>query len=192
MGRRPRQSLPTRSLVWRALRGAVGEDDRRGRADRLPWTARGWRRRSSAVGHGSIPVFAASTTTILPPPRSASNGRLAWLGIVAPASSDAAAETERCLALGASGIGELNADAQGVDIAQIGAPGGRGRRAGRCRSAAPSPCVGAGRSSLSGQRHRYAGSTLELSGRESRFASRPGALGRRAAVLRADAGSCRR
>ena len=51
---------------------------------------------------------------------SASNGRLAWLGIVAPASSDAAAETERCLALGASGIGELNADAQGVDVAQPG------------------------------------------------------------------------
>jgi predicted TIM-barrel fold metal-dependent hydrolase len=47
-----------------------------------------------------------------------SNGRLAWLGIVAPASPDAAAETERCLALGASGIGELNADAQGVDITQ--------------------------------------------------------------------------
>ena len=50
----------------------------------------------------------------------ASDGRLSWLGIVAPTSSDAAAETERCLALGASGIGELNADAQGVDIAQPG------------------------------------------------------------------------
>ena len=50
----------------------------------------------------------------------ASNGRLAWLGIVAPASSDAAAEAERCLALGASGIGEVNADAQGVDIAKAG------------------------------------------------------------------------
>jgi uncharacterized protein len=50
----------------------------------------------------------------------ASNGRLAWLGIVAPASSDAAVETERCLALGACGIGELNADAQGVAIAQLG------------------------------------------------------------------------
>jgi uncharacterized protein len=50
----------------------------------------------------------------------ASNGRLSWLGIVAPASPDATAETERCLALGASGIGELNADAQGVDIAQPG------------------------------------------------------------------------
>jgi uncharacterized protein len=50
----------------------------------------------------------------------ASNGRLAWLGIVAPASPDAAAETERCLAHGASGIGELNADAQGVDITQPG------------------------------------------------------------------------
>src|SRR5918994_4967537 len=49
-----------------------------------------------------------------------SNGRLAWLGIVAPASPDAAAETERCLAHGASGIGELNADAQGVDITQPG------------------------------------------------------------------------
>jgi predicted TIM-barrel fold metal-dependent hydrolase len=49
-----------------------------------------------------------------------SNGRLAWLGIVAPASPDAAAETERCLALGASGIGEVNADAQGVNIAQPG------------------------------------------------------------------------
>ena len=50
----------------------------------------------------------------------ASNGRLVWLGIVAPASPDAAAETERCLALGATGIGEINADAQGVDIAQPG------------------------------------------------------------------------
>ena len=50
----------------------------------------------------------------------ASNGRVAWLGIVAPASSDAAAETERCLALGASGIGEINADAQAIDIAQPG------------------------------------------------------------------------
>ena len=47
----------------------------------------------------------------------ASSGRLAWLGCVAPASPGAAAETERCLALGASGIGELNADAQGFDVA---------------------------------------------------------------------------
>jgi hypothetical protein len=50
----------------------------------------------------------------------ASEGRLAWLGTVAPASPGAAAETERCLALGASGIGELNADAQEVDIARPG------------------------------------------------------------------------
>src|SRR5919107_54198 len=50
----------------------------------------------------------------------ASNGRQAWLGIVAPASPEAAAETERCLGLGACGIGEVNADAQGVDIAQPG------------------------------------------------------------------------
>jgi uncharacterized protein len=46
----------------------------------------------------------------------ASGGRLAWLGTVAPASPGAGAETERCLALGASGIGELNADAQGFDV----------------------------------------------------------------------------
>jgi predicted TIM-barrel fold metal-dependent hydrolase len=51
---------------------------------------------------------------------SASDSRLAWLGIVAPASPDAAAEAERCLARGASGIGEMNADAQGVDIVQPG------------------------------------------------------------------------
>jgi hypothetical protein len=47
----------------------------------------------------------------------ASRGRLAWLGCVAPASPGAAAETDRCLALGASGIGELNGDAQGFDVA---------------------------------------------------------------------------
>lgn len=47
----------------------------------------------------------------------ASRGRLAWLGTVAPARPGAAAEAERCLAEGASGIGELNADAQGFDLA---------------------------------------------------------------------------
>jgi predicted TIM-barrel fold metal-dependent hydrolase len=46
----------------------------------------------------------------------ASGGRLAWLGSVAPAAPGAAAEAARCLALGASGIGELNADAQGFDL----------------------------------------------------------------------------
>jgi predicted TIM-barrel fold metal-dependent hydrolase len=45
-----------------------------------------------------------------------SGGRLAWLGIVNPAEPDAATEVERCLALGASGIGELNADAQGFSL----------------------------------------------------------------------------
>ena len=45
-----------------------------------------------------------------------SGGRLAWLGVVAPGSPDAGVETERCLGLGASGIGELNADAQGFDL----------------------------------------------------------------------------
>lgn len=45
-----------------------------------------------------------------------SGGRLAWLAIVNPAEPNAAAEVERCLALGASGIGELNADAQGFAL----------------------------------------------------------------------------
>lgn len=45
-----------------------------------------------------------------------SAGRLAWLGIVNPAEPEAAAEVERCLSLGASGIGELNADAQGFSL----------------------------------------------------------------------------
>jgi predicted TIM-barrel fold metal-dependent hydrolase len=48
----------------------------------------------------------------------ASGGRLAWLGTVAPASPGAATEAARCLALGAAGIGELNADAQGFDVAR--------------------------------------------------------------------------
>ena len=113
----------------------------------------------------------------------ASNGRLAWLGIVAPASSDAAVETERCLALGACGIGELNADAQGVDIAQLGLLADVASGADRSQSAASTPCVGAGRSSLSGQGYRHARSAPELSRRESRFARRAGALGRRTAVL---------
>ncbi|MDQ3226345.1 MAG: amidohydrolase [Chloroflexota bacterium] len=47
----------------------------------------------------------------------ASAGRLAWLGVVSPAAPGAAAEIERCLTHGAAGIGELNADAQGFDVA---------------------------------------------------------------------------
>ena len=39
--------------------------------------------------------------------------RLAWLGIVNPANPEAVHEIERVQNLGASGIGELNADAQG-------------------------------------------------------------------------------
>ncbi len=50
-----------------------------------------------------------------------SHGRLAWLGTVAPGAVGAAAEAERCLDLGSSGIGELNADAQGFDLASDGA-----------------------------------------------------------------------
>ena len=45
-----------------------------------------------------------------------SGGRLAWLAIVNPVDPGAAAEVERCLGLGASGIGELNADAQGFSL----------------------------------------------------------------------------
>lgn len=43
----------------------------------------------------------------------AAAGRISWLAIVPPHERGAAAEIERCFALGAVGIGELNADAQG-------------------------------------------------------------------------------
>ncbi len=46
----------------------------------------------------------------------ASGGRLSWLGIVVPDHPTAPAEAERCFAIGASGIGELNADGQGFDL----------------------------------------------------------------------------
>ncbi|MGH2560975.1 MAG: amidohydrolase family protein [Thermomicrobiales bacterium] len=46
----------------------------------------------------------------------ASNGRLVWLGIVSPHVTDAAGEADRCLRLGALGLGEFNADAQGFDL----------------------------------------------------------------------------
>jgi predicted TIM-barrel fold metal-dependent hydrolase len=52
-----------------------------------------------------------------------SGGRLAWLGAVSPAAPGAAAEAERCLALGAVGIGELNADAQGFELTRDGGLG---------------------------------------------------------------------
>lgn len=42
--------------------------------------------------------------------------RLAFLGIVVPTAAGAAEEAERCFAMGAAGIGELNADAQGFDL----------------------------------------------------------------------------
>jgi predicted TIM-barrel fold metal-dependent hydrolase len=41
---------------------------------------------------------------------------ISWLGTVSPLSPGAAAEVERCFALGAAGIGELNADAQEFDF----------------------------------------------------------------------------
>ncbi len=44
------------------------------------------------------------------------DGRFAFLGIVVPHLPGAAEEAERCFAMGAAGIGELNADAQGFDL----------------------------------------------------------------------------
>jgi predicted TIM-barrel fold metal-dependent hydrolase len=41
--------------------------------------------------------------------------RLSWLGILRPQDAGGPAEAERCFELGAVGIGELNADAQGFD-----------------------------------------------------------------------------
>ena len=47
----------------------------------------------------------------------AASGRLAWLATVPAGGGEAAAaEVERCLGLGAAGIGELNADAQRFDL----------------------------------------------------------------------------
>lgn len=49
----------------------------------------------------------------------ASDGRLAWLAIVPPQlAAEAVEEIERCRRLGAVGLGELNADAQGFDLAE--------------------------------------------------------------------------
>lgn len=45
-------------------------------------------------------------------------GRIEFLGIVVPQDRDAARDAERAFALGALGIGELNADAQGFDLLQ--------------------------------------------------------------------------
>lgn len=42
-----------------------------------------------------------------------SAGRIAWLATVVPHQRQAASEAERCFQRGASGVGELNADAQG-------------------------------------------------------------------------------
>ena len=50
----------------------------------------------------------------------ASEGRLSWLGIVVPQDPAAAQEAERCFALGARGIGELNADGQGFELTASG------------------------------------------------------------------------
>jgi predicted TIM-barrel fold metal-dependent hydrolase len=46
----------------------------------------------------------------------ASDNSLAWLGIVVPGSSESAQDAAWCLEHGASGIGELNADGQGVSL----------------------------------------------------------------------------
>jgi uncharacterized protein len=42
--------------------------------------------------------------------------RVAWLATVVPGDDDSVYEAERCLDQGASGVGELNADAQGFDL----------------------------------------------------------------------------
>jgi len=47
-------------------------------------------------------------------------GRIAFLAIVAPHQPGAAEEAERAFGLGAVGIGELNADAQGFDLTEPG------------------------------------------------------------------------
>ncbi|MCA9833587.1 MAG: amidohydrolase [Thermomicrobiales bacterium] len=39
--------------------------------------------------------------------------RIAWLGIINPVADGAISEIDRCIALGASGLGEINADGQG-------------------------------------------------------------------------------
>jgi predicted TIM-barrel fold metal-dependent hydrolase len=46
----------------------------------------------------------------------ASAGRLAWLGIASPSAHGAVDEADRCFRLGALGLGEFNADAQGFDL----------------------------------------------------------------------------
>ena len=40
-------------------------------------------------------------------------GRIAWLGIINPVADGAISEIDRCISLGASGFGEINADGQG-------------------------------------------------------------------------------
>jgi len=48
-----------------------------------------------------------------------SGGRLSWLGTVSPMTGlEAAQEAARCFELGAVGLGELNADAQGFDLSE--------------------------------------------------------------------------
>jgi uncharacterized protein len=44
--------------------------------------------------------------------------RIAWIATVFPSGPEAAKEAERCFNLGAAGIGELNADGQGFDLAE--------------------------------------------------------------------------
>lgn len=43
-------------------------------------------------------------------------GRISWLGIVVPGSATAARDARWCFENGASGLGEINADAQGADL----------------------------------------------------------------------------
>ena len=115
MGRGSPQPLSTRPWFGELYEAPIRTDDRCGLADR-----RDGRGGSAPCGQccgwpWADPGLCREHNDYLAEAARASGGRLAWLGIVAPASPDAAAEVERCLALGASGIGELNADAQGFD-----------------------------------------------------------------------------
>jgi len=58
--------------------------------------------------------------------------RISWLGIVAPASESAERDARWCFENGASGLGEINADAQGVDLRE---PKAFARIAGICGDA---------------------------------------------------------
>jgi uncharacterized protein len=66
-----------------------------------------WSHHSSCVDHNDYMAFASGEHP----------DRLRWLATVVPTDPSAVREAERCFKSGAVGIGELNADAQGFDLA---------------------------------------------------------------------------